>query len=914
MGNPVVIFKSYANNNTGANATTNVAGHTNFTEIKNDLVPQSGTFPNGVFTVSEFDVVRNQSTVATQDSPGNTALTGGTHINTSYVTRGVKGTFPLAGGQFEKCEFDTGEKAPAIADHIVKSGTLHNYVAFANSGDGKGLVKSSFGQVVGAVSTALGPPTAYASSVPFANIEFNVSHEATPLQAIAGGGTDAFTGTVVTSGGASSGIFIGGQFSNTIEQDGETQTRYFFTLANEGGRTGTAILRRQSTNVITTFTADDGSTIFRTLSVFANSTSSAICENWFPGATYSPSTTTSAVHQGTIKFRVHPDSEYVMAVNAVTTNVDVSSVSISANSEPGPIATHSLVTVTCASDHNLSDSQNQIVMSGCDNPAHINGLHNVHSVSNSTVFSYGIVKSTVPSGQTCVGDFKLQTYDGIDKTGAVLKTASNGSGPGIAEIVHGGCGGNNVVLLRGDTSSNISLGTTYYVYANNTSTTSISSVKFTDGPTYKSMFKEMNLVLDETTGKITSNGVFQGGVIRDEGKEGGFMVLEDATTGILLNFITESGTPGREAGDDFITEQSIGANTVHLASTLISPEEFTGGFILQEDDRSKIRTEDFLREISGQKSGVKELDAFFPKFKHARDFALNRVKSDGSITQDGDTVTIVGTEVFNRLILENDDILFTENSGNTNPIEVGFFTIGLETGSQTFPTKFAEPLPRNARYKTLEYQNGFSCNVSYAAGNNQIIVQNEATINLTPGTADGESYLLSYIDTTWPTPNSSSYWALQETTNAPAVDENNNILIFKSTSEMTNTKVHFTIRAQKVHNQMGVYTGGQGTATAASVLNTIDGFGDGFETGTGNYHDGYFYLSVYNNTDSDRDDFVMVYSDQNNASTSTLDFNGNAFRRRLNEDDPTVTEEVINAVFLEDSYANGSFSVLTSVD
>ena len=131
---------------------------------------------------------------------------------------------------------------------------------------------------------------------------------------------------------------------------------------------------------------------------------------------------------------------------------------------------------------------------------------------------------------------------------------------------------------------------------------------------------------------------------------------------------------------------------------------------------------------------------------------------------------------------------------------------------------------------------------------------------------------------------------------------------------MTNTKVHFTIRAQKVHNQMGVYTGGQGTATAASVLNTIDGFGDGFETGTGNYHDGYFYLSVYNNTDSDRDDFVMVYSDQNNASTSTLDFNGNAFRRRLNEDDPTVTEEIINAVFLEDSYANGSFSVLTSVD
>ena len=107
------------------------------------------------------------------------------------------------------------------------------------------------------------------------------------------------------------------------------------------------------------------------------------------------------------------------------------------------------------------------------------------------------------------------------------------------------------------------------------------------------------------------------------------------------------------------------------------------------------------------------------------------------------------------------------------------------------------------------------------------------------------------------------------------------------------------------------------------MLNTIDGFGDGFETGTGNYHDGYFYLSVYNNTDSDRDDFIMVYSDQNNASSNTLDFNGNAFRIKVDttgdglitdEDDFTITDEVINARFLEESYANGSFTVLTSVD
>ena len=55
------------------------------------------------------------------------------------------------------------------------------------------------------------------------------------------------------------------------------------------------------------------------------------------------------------------------------------------------------------------------------------------------------------------------------------------------------------------------------------------------------------------------------------------------------------------------------------------------------------------------------------------------------------------------------------------------------------------------------------------------------------------------------------------------------------------------------------------------MLNTIDGWGDGLETGTGNYKDGYFYVTIYNSTDSDRDDQVVVFSDQNNASSTTLD-------------------------------------------
>ena len=149
--------------------------------------------------------------------------------------------------------------------------------------------------------------------------------------------------------------------------------------------------------------------------------------------------------------------------------------------------------------------------------------------------------------------------------------------------------------------------------------------------------------------------------------------------------------------------------------------------------------------------------------------------------------------------------------------------------------------------------------------------------------------------------------------NSPVVDDDSNILIFKTTSESTNFKVHFTIRAQKVHEHMGVYTGGAGTSTAASVLNTIDGWGDAFETGTGNYYDGYFYVSVYNSTDSDRDDQVVVFSDQNNASSTTLDFNGNAFKHRDDPDDPDTEISILNEEALANAYSNGSFTLLTSI-
>ena len=149
MGNPVVVFTTYSINSSTSWATTNVSGHaanstsSPFVELKSDKVPQAALFSNGDFSVADFDLIRSTGLTATEYANGD--ATGGTHRNTTYSTRGTLGTFSLGGGQFELCEFDTGAKGSSIADHASKSGVSHNYVAFANTGDGDGLLRNARG-------------------------------------------------------------------------------------------------------------------------------------------------------------------------------------------------------------------------------------------------------------------------------------------------------------------------------------------------------------------------------------------------------------------------------------------------------------------------------------------------------------------------------------------------------------------------------------------------------------------------------------------------------------------------------------------------------------------------------------------------------------------------------------------------
>ena len=224
-------------------------------------------------------------------------------------------------------------------------------------------------------------------------------------------------------------------------------------------------------------------------------------EIWTPGRSAVSSSAAATAHQGAVEFKIMPDTEHTMSANMATTTATVSSMTVTAHAGGGPIATHSRVSVTTSAAHNMTDSQNQVVIAGGENVTHVNGLWNVATASGSTFtydFPYSVLSGTT---MTVTGTLSCVTFDGIDKTGAVVKSG----GSAVAEVVHGGNAGNNKVILSGD----VSLIGTHTIHSSGTSP-AIATVSFTGERTYKSLFHEAGLYLNETTGQVTSNGSFDG--------------------------------------------------------------------------------------------------------------------------------------------------------------------------------------------------------------------------------------------------------------------------------------------------------------------------------------------------------------------------------------------------------------------
>jgi hypothetical protein len=216
-------------------------------------------------------------------------------------------------------------------------------------------------------------------------------------------------------------------------------------------------------------------------------------------------------------------------------------------------------------------------------------------------------------------------------------------------------------------------------------------------------------------------------------------------------------------------------------------------------------------------------------------------------------------------------------------------------------------LPSSVFFKSLTYANGFTANVLYATafGNSSVkpsvAVEHIETVPGPDEGALGETYSLAYNDIAFPTPNTSSYWAMKRVNNLRIIDPDDTdnppkILTYISTSELFNTSVHFTIRAMKTtaHGPTG------------SSTKTISGWGT-YENGEHNYVDGRLFISVYNNTDADIDSIMTVYGDANNADSTSDDFNRNESAKKI--DDVAVTD----TEFLQNNYSNGNFTVISSV-
>lgn len=722
-------------------ASPSVVLHT--TEIKTDKTPQiTGTLPNGTSLYSEHDKYGIESNYV--------VTSGGTSTQwyrTTYTTRpsSERGTFPLEGGQMELSEFDTGVNS----NNYTGSGTLHRYTDFPDISDNGDYDSTT-------LPTPYGPPTRYAPSSPYANVEANSSWISTSIQGYAGIGFSDGTESLDDDG-----VVYVSSFNDIPVYDGtgaQIDTIFTASLFNIGTKTGT-----EGTATTTFDVPLEGGGTRAYIATW-----NKIPEIWYPGLSFQNSTSLYTPIKGSIVFKVYPDSEYTMSRHMTATTATVSSISISPISANDlPIARCSEATVTTTSNHKLADNQNQVIISGAY-PTYVNGLHNVHSVSSDTTFTILLPKSTSSSGESVnVSNVSLITHDGIDITNAVLRFTSDGTGDVQANVVHGGCAGNNAVILKGTPS--IQRGRVYYVYSNESQTTPLTTVQFTTGPRYRSLFNEAGLYLNQATGQVTSNGKFNG---------------------------------------------------IHSTK------------------------------------GIKELDSFFPKFKHARDQALNRIKTDGTITQ-------------------------------SNPAGDGEGEIVTITGGSN--------LPNTAFFKTLTYSNGFTTNVSFKMATNQITVQHTAQIT------EGEPYTLRYEDRVYPVPNTSSYWSYEFVQNLMLNqrDLDDSKPAYISTHQMFNTPVHFTIRAMKNTSHLSA-------ASLSTSTTTISGWGT-YETESGNYYDADNFIRIYSVAESDRDSFVSVYVDQNNVSSTSVDFNRNDNAFAIND------QPVTNQQFLANNYSNGNFTVLSSV-
>ena len=813
----------------------------------------------------------------TEGDPGYVAPTT-TVSYTSTNPAGNNNLIALKGGVYEKAEFITSTIG-STAYPTTGNPAFQNNVVFIDSGSTSPL--------------SYGPTIAYSDgNSQGSNIEANVGWTASTLNATAGfhsnnnstpfgqagsfsfqnpsGSLDAVTGIsgipyvqTVTSVPPAPGTEGGSPGAGTISFPGDSGIGPSFAgsfIKSVGGFPNPS---------------SPGDTYSGTVTFTVPTTNRV--EMWAPQQSYFSSTYNI---KGAVKFEFANEKMYDITPLSALTVTGTATIQPFGNGKAGRlgdntdinVATHAKATVTTSTNHNLSDANNRIYVTGASQ-VQMNGWHYVYDVSNATTFSYVVPLSLSPTAGTASdgvvpvsGTFTVETYDGIDKPGGVLKNNLNISDVrDVREFTS-----TRVDFANGDFgfiySSNF-----YYRYTTTEKHGFLVGDAFTvSGTDAWSGAKTVTRISGDvkvdflyqhigsgSTGTNSISGNLTGGgqtmssptraTIRAGGNAGNDRVI----------LFDESGF---DVGSEYqFYPNTSYANAVYNVRVHNIIEENASLFkkmgLEIDEDTGVISSNGAYDGVNNK--GVRSLDSFYPKFLEARNNALNSTVTSGTITQSNNTITLNNVE---RLPTGHLKTLRYANGLTTNILEASVTTLDTDDDGNVI------------NYSNFEIASGNTATTGRAAVKVENNIGDENTIT-------ESDYTLTYVDNSFPVANSSAFFSIQKQNNTPIVS-GTDIVAFVGPDEQFHVPIWGSVKAYKDPTHLANISGRTGDSKDFAYQE--------------------FCIRVYKNLNADRDDSIVIYSDPDNQA-EPVDEN-TAFTFTEDEEEIPIT----NAQFLANSYANSS--------
>ncbi len=582
--------------------------------LRNDLVTISrkapatpavapSTYVAGKYFARFNDVNRSINPATPESTPG---ADDGVAANTVY-TFVDRGHISLEGGVWELLPFSSG----------VSPATTVTYTDFAGTGHSPYPV--SYSQV-GANPSEAGLLLCGAK----ANVESTHTYKISPMSLASTTGTTYGTGATAwyESGEGESlvvhpAVLTGTVFSTAFGvSTGPSGTFYYLTNGGIGAPSSPGPYNAG----------------------YAQGVLNKISEYYTVGGSYNNGTTVTNHHTGSILFELRYDT---------LATIDGGNVKKSVTGTASWAAGQGRsVTFTTNTDHLLADANNRVYISGASNTA-INGLWNVAAVTNSTVFTTTIFGAHCgPSAIT--SDVTIETYDGIDKAGGVLKQLARvGTVTSIVErkvghAASGSFGSPEYVAayheIFHDYTGSHGVGVSGDVTINIDSTSSGTASDFTGNIT-RTSGTVLTATLANGSGNVTSSATIWSGSAEVFDSANNVKIIGGGVNG--NNQVLLDGSIAISPGD---TYSFHGNSTTGQVSTI----QFTGttqNASMFSDAGFKLNTESGRIYTDGAPStqpsgtdgmpggfdastnptgGVKEIDSWCPKYAHAKQKALER--------------------------------------------------------------------------------------------------------------------------------------------------------------------------------------------------------------------------------------------------------------------------------------------------